>query len=434
MKKNKWFRILLILFGVLLLLLIVGRSSGWFGNGEGHPVSVEAAANRKIVEIVSANGRVRPVTEVKISSDVSGEIIELHVQEGDYVERGKLLARINPDIYESALDRMVASLNTARANLANARARALQAEAQYINAGASYQRNKRLFEQDAISESEYDSAVAQYKIAEADVEASMQSVIASEYQVKSAEAGVSEARDNLSKTTLFAPMQGTVSRLDSELGERVVGTSQMTGTEIMRIANLEDMEVKVNVNENDIVRVNEGDTAFIQIDAFFAESFTGEVTSIANSATGEAMGADQVTNFEVRIRILPESYRHLLREDRPHLSPFRPGMSAMVDIRTRIANDVVSVPIQAVTARESNRAGGEDTGQGPRLREYVFLYVDGKSVKMEVTTGIQDTRFIEIINGLEEGQEVITGPYRVVSRELEDGSKVVRTGRQELFR
>ncbi len=438
--KNKALKIALIVLAVFIVFIIIGRQAGWIGHEEGQRVTVEPAEKRDIVEIVTANGRIRPVTEVKMAPDVSGEIIELHVEEGDYVERGQLLARINPDIYESALDRMEAALNTARANLANARARTLQAEAQFINARANYQRNKRLFEEHAISESEYDGVRAQYLVAEADVEGSKQSVIASEYQVKSAEAGLTEARDNLSKTNLFAPMDGTVSRLDAEIGERVVGTSQFAGTEIIRIANLNVMEVKVDVNENDIVRVNEGDTAFIQVDAFFAESFRGMVTSIANSAAQEMLGTDQVTNFEVRIRIFPDSYEHLLREDRPHLSPFRPGMSATVDIQTQMAYDVITVPIQTVTTREETVRRSNDEEDAPertpwsRPKEYVFIFDDGVASLAEVRTGIQDNQYIEIREGLEEGQEVITGPYRLVSRELRDGDEVVRVDRQELFR
>ncbi len=443
MKLNKTLKIALILLGVVLVIIIIGRRAGFIGGTEGVRVSVEEAGLRDIVEIVTASGRVRPVTEVKMSPDVSGEIIELTVEEGDYVERGELLARINPDIYESALDRMEAALNTSRANLANTRARKLQAEAQFINASANYRRNKKLFEENAISEAEYDTARSQYLVAEADVEAAQQSIIASEFQVKSAEAGVTEARDNLSKTNLYAPMNGTISRLDAEIGERVVGTSQFAGTEIIRIANLNAMEVKVDVNENDIIRVNEGDTATIQVDAFFGETFMGKVTSIANSAKGEAMGIDQVTNFEVRIRMLPESYEHLLREDRPHLSPFRPGMSATVDIQTQKAYNTISVPIQAVTAREETRSRKnddeeqekeEETTTTTRQKEYVFLYKDGKAVQAEVKSGIQDNQYIQILEGLSEGQEVITGPYRLVSRELNDGDQVIKVQRQELFR
>ncbi len=438
--KNKALKIALIVLAALVFFVIISRRAGWVGSDEGRRVSVEQSERRNIVEIVTANGRIRPVTEVKMAPDVSGEIIELFVKEGDYVERGQLLARINPDIYESALDRMVAALNTSRANLANARARVLQTEAQYVNARANYQRNKRLFEEDAISESEYDTARSSYMVAEAEVEASRQSVIASEYQVKSAEAGVTEARDNLSKTNLFAPMNGTISRLDAEIGERVVGTSQFAGTEIIRIANLNVMEVMVNVNENDIVRVNEGDTSMIVVDAFFGERFRGLVTSIANSAARE-VGPDQVTNFEVRIRMLKESYEHLLREDRPHLSPFRPGMSATVDIRTHSAMGVVSVPIQAVTTRAGTPPGRNDEEEGApddeassRPKEYVFVYEEGKARQMEVRSGVQDNQYIEITEGLEEGQQVITGPYRVVSRELDDGDKVMKVTRQELFR
>ncbi len=435
MKNNKMLKIGLLVLALLIVFVIVGRNAGWIGGTEGYRVSVEAAEPRDIVEIVTANGRVRPVTEVKISSDVSGEIIELNVEEGDFVERGRLLARINPDIYESALDRVTASLNTSRANLASARARSLQADAQFSNTRSEYERNKRLFEQNIISQAEFESIEARFLVSQSDLEAAYQSVVASEFQVKSAEAGVSEARDNLAKTNLFAPMSGTVSRLNVEIGERVVGTSQMTGTEIMRIANLNEMEVVVNVNENDIVRVNDGDTAFIQVDAFFTETFSGLVTSIANSATGEGVSADQVTNFEVRIRILQESYAHLQQEDRPHLSPFRPGMSASVDIQTELAYGVVAVPIQAVTTREAdNRTQNESASAAPtRPKEYIFVYADGKAIQTEVRTGIQDTQYIQILSGLEEGQEVITGPYRLVSRELSDGSQVVRTQRQELF-
>lgn len=460
MKTKKMLKYGLILVGVLIVFLIVGRQAGWIGQLEGVRVSTELAERRDIVEIVTASGKIRPVTEVKISPDVSGEIIQLEIEEGDFVERGQLLARINPDLYESALDRMEASLNTTRANLANARARSSQARAQFINAQSSFNRNKQLFEQNAISESEFDAAYAQYLVAQAEVEAAEQSVVAAEFQVKSAEAGVKEARESLQKTSLFAPMDGTISRLDAEIGERVVGTSQFAGTEIMRIANLNQMEVVVNVNENDIVRVNEGDSAAIQVDAFFGEEFMGVVTSIANSASVEGLTADQVTNFEVRIRVLPESYVHLQHPDRPHLSPFRPGMSATVDIRTQQVFNVLSVPIQAVTTREpaaQRTQEGAETGSGEdqagtetdeqavdaqgaapasdriRPQEYVFVYKDGKAVQVAVTSGIQDTQYIEIREGLEDGQEIITGPYRVVSRNLNDGDHVEKVKRQDLF-
>ncbi len=438
MKKRKGLKITLIVLGVIIVLSAIGRCGG---SDDTLRVTIEEAETRDIVEIVTTNGRVRPVTEVKMAPDVSGEIVQLYVEEGEYVERGQMLARINPDIYESALDRAEASLNQARANLANARARVLQSEAQYVNARSNYLRNKRLFEENAISESEYETAYSQYRVAEAEVEGSKQNVVGAEYQVKSAEAGVRESRDNLSKTNLFAPMDGTVSRLDAEVGERVVGTQQYAGTEIIRIANLNAMEVIVDVNENDIIRVNEGDTAFIQVDAFFGEEFQGLVTSIANSADTDMMGSDQVTNFEVRIRILTESYSHLLREDRPHLSPFRPGMSATVDIQTERATNVVSLPIQAVTTRDADIVPSEEDDDQPtggssmaRQREVVFLYEEGKVRMVPVRSGIQDNQYIQIREGLEAGQQVVTGPYRLISRELADGMEAERVERAELFR
>ncbi len=481
MSSKRILHIALIALALLLVFLVVGRRAGWVGATTGLRVTVEEAALRHITEMVTASGKIQPVTEVKISPDVSGEIIELPIREGDYVQRGQLLARINPDLYESARDRVEASLNTTRANLANARARSAQAQAQYINSRSSYQRNQRLFEQNAISEAEYDSAHAQYLVAQAEVEAARQSVISAEFQVKSAEAALQEAEESLAKTSIFSPMNGTISRLDAEIGERVVGTSQFAGTEIIRIAHLDQMEVLVDVNENDIIRVNEGDTAHIEVDAYFGERFQGVVTAIANSAKVQGLSADQVTNFEVRIAILPASYAHLQRADRPHLSPFRPGMSATTDIMTRQVTDAISVPIQAVTVRETGpgQVAGADTqndlaagdsppngespkngespenGESPpnaespengtrteedtvsdrtgRPSEYVFLYVDGVARQQRVRTGIQDSYHIQITEGLQAGDQVITGPYRLVSRTLKDGDLVEITDRAALF-
>jgi HlyD family secretion protein len=452
MKRNKILRLTLIILAVLIIFVIVGRNAGWIGEEPAIKVTIEAAEKRSIVEIVTASGKVQPVTEAKIAPDVSGEIVQILVKEGDFVQLGDLLVRINPDIYESALDRVEASLNTSRANLANARARKSQAEAQFINAKASFERNQMLFNQDAISESEFDSARANFLVAQAEVEAGQQSVVAAEFQVKSAEAALREARESLTKTNIFSPMDGTISRLDAELGERVVGTSQFAGTEILRIANLNEMELMVEVNENDIIRVNEGDTAMIEVDAWLNEEFTGIVTSIANSALAQGLSVDQVTNFEVRIRILPESYQHLQKQDRPHLSPFRPGMSASADIRTQIVSDVVSIPIQAVTTREGlqnqdkdnspEEDGNEeseeltdsnDDEQTTRIQEYVFVYADGEVKLTPVVSGIQDSNYIEIKSGLEESDQVVTGPFRAVSRALNDGDKVVTVSRSELF-
>ncbi len=449
MKQSKILKILGVIIGLLLLFVIIGRSAGWIGTSQGVRVTVEAAEKRTIVETVTASGKVQPVTEVKISPDVSGEIVEITVKEGDFVQKGDLLVRINPEIYLSALDRVEASLNSNRANLANARARKAQAEAQFINASAEFERNEQLFDQDAISESEFDTARSQFLVAQAEVEAATQNVVGAEFQVKSADATLREARENLTKTNIFAPMDGTISRLDAELGERVVGTSQFAGTEILRIANLNEMEVLVEVNENDIIRVNERDTAFIEIDAYLNQQFQGVVTSIANSALAEAANVDQVTNFEVKIQILPDSYQHLLKKDSPHLSPFRPGMSASADIRTQTATDVLSVPIQAVTTRtdrESEESEDENEDEQEQLsdnttepeeakvQEYVFFYTDEGTVKMTpVESGVQDSNYIEILSGIEEGDKVVTGPFRAVSRTLSDGDEVMVVERNELF-
>ncbi len=444
MKTKKIIKYGIILVVILIIVMIIGQSRGWIGGSDGVRVTVDKAEVRDIVEIVTANGKIQPVTEVKISPDVSGEVIELNVEEGDYVKRGDLLVKINPDVYESMLDRAIASLNTNKANLASARSRKVQAEAQFINAESSYLRNKRLYEEDAISQSEYDAIRSQYLIAKADVESAEQSIIAAQYQVMSAEASVREARENLTRTNIFAPMDGTVSRLDTEVGERVVGTSQFAGTEIMRIANLNVMEVIVDVSENDIVRVSEGDTAIIDVDAYFGEEFSGMVTSIANSAKTEAQALDQVTNFEVKIRILPESYEHIQSDKSKNASPFRPGMSATVDIQTSKAFDVVSVPIQAIAIRDidanendsidnESSTGNKDKNLASRSGEIVFLYEDGIARVIPVKTGIQDLNHIEVKEGISEGDEVITGPYRVVSSTLKDGDIVRNVERRALF-
>lgn len=446
MKQSKLLKIAGIVVVVLLVITVVGKRAGWFGQKQGMRVTVEATDTRTIVETVTASGKVQPVTEVKISPDVSGEIVVLAIAEGELVKRGDLLVQINPDIYKSALDRVEATLNTSRANLANTRARMAQAEAQFVNARAAYDRSKTLFEQEAISESEYDSARSQFMVAQSEVEAGKQSVVAAEFQVKSAEATLREARENLVKTNIFAPMDGTISRLAAELGERVVGTSQFSGTEIMRIANLDEMEVLVEVNENDIIRVNEGDSAIIEIDAYQNQEFRGVVTSISNSALTAQISVDQVTNFQVKIRILPESYQHLLRPDHPGYSPFRPGMSASADIQTMTAYNVLSIPIQAVTTRAEEKGNNQgDTLNDERadskvltarkVQEYVFVYLEeeGKARLTPVESGVQDSNFIEIISGLESGARVITGPFRAVSRELKDEDPVVVVSRDELF-
>lgn len=447
--KKKW---IFIIAGALILILIIGKSAGIFGKAELQKISTEEVQLRSIIETVSANGKIQPEVEVKISPDVSGEIVELYVKEGEEVKKGQLLAKINPDFYLSNLDRFEAALNTSKANLANAKARLAQVEAQFLNAKLSFDRSEKLWKQSAISVSEYDAAKSQYEVAKAEVDAAKQSVIASEYSVKSAEASLKEAKDNLTKTNIFAPMAGTITKLSVEKGERVVGTSQFAGTEIMRISNLDNMQVKVNVSENDIVRVHLFDTVIIEIDAFLNRKFKGIVTQVANSANSTTtISADQVTNFEVKINILHDSYKDLMIIGKQNYSPFRPGMSATVDIQTKKAMNVATVPIQSVTTRsdstllkdkmtskkpKENTEEKEKTDNDEEVQEYVFLFNKEKGIVelTKVKTGIQDNNFIEILEGVKVKDEVVSGPYRAISKRLKDKDKVQKVDKNELFK
>lgn len=402
-KKNKRKR-RLIIWGtllVLLLLLIVGKRSGLLWPAPLEQVTLEKPQVRTIVEQISANGRVQPVTEVKISPDVSGEIVELNVEEGQQVEKGMLLLKIKPDTYQSAQERAEATLNSSKSQLE-------QTRSQLVLARQTYERQKQLFEQKAISEADFQSAEAQYLSLQAQVRTA-------EFNIRSAEASLKEAEENLYKTTIFAPSAGTISQLNVELGERVVGTATMAGTEMLRIADLSQMEVRAEVNENDIVRVELGDTATIEIDAYVGRTFKGVVTRIANTATGAA-STDQVTNFEVRIYILPDSYADLIRTENGQLiSPFRPGMSATVDIQTDTRH-TLSIPIQAVTTRP-----------GEANREIVFAYrADSSRVEiLPVRTGIQDNQYIEVSGtGIDTSLQVVTAPFTAISKRLVDGQQV----------
>jgi HlyD family secretion protein len=429
--KNK--KILFLSLGVLALLVvfaIVGKKNGWIGNSDAMKVSVEKVSLKDIVESITANGKIQPATEVKISPDVSGEIMELTVKEGDEVKAGQLLIKIKEDIYLSYYDRSVASLDATKANLANSRARKLQVQAQFDQTSKSYERSKTLHRQGAISDAEFESAEASYQISLADVKAGEESVNSALFSVKSAEAAVKEARENLTKTTIYAPMDGTISRLNVEKGERVVGTVQMAGTELLRIANLNAMEVMVEVNENDIIRVSLGDTALIEIDAYLKEKFKGLVVEIANSANTSGMLTDQVTNFEVKIAILPESYQHLIAENKAY--PFRPGMSATVDIQTRRVDQVLAVPIQAVTLR-ADTTDQKDKSKKEDLKEALFVLQDGEAILRFIETGIQDNDFIQIVSGLAADEEVISAPYSAISKTLKDKMKVEVVAEDKLY-
>lgn len=450
--------IIIILAGSIALGSVVALKS--CSKGGAITVTTEKAQKRSIIETVAANGKIQPEVEVKISPDVSGEIVELLVKEGDQVKKGDLLLKIKPDMYASSVERMIASLNTAKANLSNSRARLSQVKAQFANIESSYNRTKKLFDQGAVSQADFDAAKAQYEGAKADMDATEESVRAADFTVKSAEASVKEANDALSKTSIFAPVSGTISKLAVELGERVVGTSQMAGTELLRIANLNEMEVSVDVNETDIVRVQLNDTALIEVDAYLDRKFKGIVTEIANSANTLGVTADQVTNFTVKIRILQESYKDLMKEG-SNASPFRPGMSATVDIQTESALNVITVPIQAVTTRndstgvvkdkkevipqedpeggevvvtDSRSKKAEKKEEKPESQEYVFVHENGTARMVKVKTGIQDNNYIQILSGIKEGDEVISGPYGAVSKTLKNGSQVDRVERDMIFK
>lgn len=415
MKKNKLLPILIIAVLVLIIVAAMGKKKGWFGKALTVKVAVEKAENRHLVEAVTANGKIQPEKEVKISPDVSGEIVEMPVKEGDFVQRGTLLFKIKPEIYVSARDRSVATLNSSQARLS-------QADAQLKQAELAFNRSQTLFEENTIAKSDYEQAEAQYKMAKADRESAL-------YSVRSAEASLKEAEENLVKTTVYSPMTGTISSLSVELGERVVGANMMTGTEVMRVADLNRMEVVVEVNENDIIRVKVGDTAIVEVDAWLDRDFKGVVTEIANSANSTALSSDQVTNFDVRILILRESYDDLITEKNP--SPFRPGMSASVDILTSSKDNILTVPIQAVTTR-TDTTKMKMTGQED-VRTLVFVS-DGKyALTRDVKTGIQDNVYIEITAGLDTGENVIVQPFSAISKKLSDSTLIEVVKKEQLF-
>ena len=448
MKRNKVLRYLLLAAGVLIIFAIIGKKAGWFGTGPATKVAVEAAMKRTIIETITANGRIQPETEVKLSPDVSGEIVAMDVREGDSVRKGDLLVKIKQDFYQSSLDRVNAGLNSARANLSNAKAAQTQAEAQFRQQELSYKRSKQLHDQGVLSDSDFETAKTQYDVAAAQVDASKQGVSAASFTVKSTEASVKEAEENLRKTTIYAPIDGIIYGRRVEQGERVVGTGQMAGTEMLRIADLSRMEVQVEVNENDIVNVKIGDTASIEIDSYLGSRFRGIVTEIANSANTTGASLDQVTSFNVKILILTESYASLVASGKAGKYPFRPGMTATVEIETQTKSDILSIPIQAVTTRvdstklltmkDPTRPGADeqdaDKVSRDEMMEVLFSVDKGVVSQRKIKTGIQDKNFIEIQSGLSENESVIIAPYNAISKKLKNGDKVQVVPKDELFR
>jgi HlyD family secretion protein len=446
-KNNKILIYLGIGVGVLLIFAIISKKAGWIGKDEGTKITTAIIEKRTLIETVSANGRVQPETEVKISSDVSGEIMELYVHEGDSVIAGKLLARIDPELYQSSLDRSEASLNNTKASLSSTKARLVQAQARLTEVSKAYERNKKMHEQQLISDAEFETSKSTFDNAKAEVEASKQTILGAEFSVRSFEASLKEAKKNLSRTNIYAPVSGIISKLSVEAGERVVGTSQMAGTEMMRIANLNDMEVSVDVNENDIVKVGITDTTLIEVDAYPGRKFTGIVTEIANSATtNAATTSDQVTNFVVKIRILRSSYEDLTRKFGKRKSVFRPGMSASVEIQTEKVTDVIAIPLEAVTVRDISALDTvkvEKDGKTESVNtekekkneevEVIFIKAGDKASIRKVKTGVQDDKYIQVLEGVNLGDEVISGPYSTISKILKHGDKVSKVKKEELF-
>jgi HlyD family secretion protein len=412
---------------VLIVALLALSKSGLISKkNKGTEVEIATVNAITIVETVSATGKIQPEIEVKISSEVSGEITALPVKEGQVVKKGDLLVKINPDLYTSGFNRSVSNLSGTKAGLS-------QADASFKEAKSNYERNKTLYDKGIISKSDWDKAIASFEVAKA----SKQSAY---YNVQSASATVNEAKDNLGRTTIYAPADGTISMLNVELGERVLGTQQMTGTEILRVANLNNMEVEVDVNENDIVKINVGDSAKVEVDAYLKKEFKGIVTSISNSASS-TLTADQVTNFKVKVRILKDSYLDLIEGKPTSYSPFRPGMTATVDIITTRKENCIGVPISSVVVKSDTLsvskvqvAEDEENEAAPvsdKKFECVFVKVGDKAKLRIVKTGIQDDKNIEVLSGLKKGDVVIVGPYNTVTKDLKSGDLIVTSTQVE---
>jgi HlyD family secretion protein len=440
---------ILIAVGIIIALLVVAKLTGLIGGKKAEKVTVEKAADRKVIETVTASGKIQPETEVKLSSEVSGEVTELLVKEGDVVKKGQLLCKVRPDVLKSGYDRANASYSSQKASVAASQQMLTQSQGNMVNAEATYKRNVELYNKKVISASEFDAAKAAYLTAKTNLGRAKADLTAAKFMLEQSGATVQEAGANLAKATIFAPVDGVISKLSVELGDRILGTAQMAGTEIMRISNLSSMEVNVDVNENDINRVNVGDSAVIEVDAFADKKFKGVVTEIASSSkdVGTTTSVDQVTNFNVKVRIVADSYSNVRGGAKDLPSPFRPGLSATVDIESQSLKGL-AVPIQCVFTEDASKVKKE--GEAPStdanadkqkskltdktIKQYVYLYAANGTVKRaEVTTGIQNDQYIIVKSGLKAGQEVVTGPYSAIQNKLKDGMAVEKTTKDQLF-
>lgn len=453
---NKTVKWILIGLGVVIAGLIAAKAFTG-SNKEGIKVTVENVSRRTIVETVTASGKVYPEIEVKVSSDVSGEITQLNVQEGDSVRKGQVLARIYADIYSSQRDEAAARVAQSQATVANSTAGIDALKAQMEADRQSYNRNKQLFEDKVISRSEFEQVETRYRSSQAQYNAALQNIRSLRAGVQSAQTQLSAANKNLGRTTITAPMNGVISMLAVKAGERVVGTAQMAGTEMMRVADMSKLEVRVDVGENDIVKVSVGDSADVEVDAYNKRKFKGVVTQIASSTIKQGAAApttNDVTNYEVHIRLNPDSYADLIDPAKPKKFPFRPGMNASAEIKTKRTENVLAVPITAVAARvqgsdesmedvekeaadrnaANKTADTEETAISDELEEVVFVInKEGKVEKRVVQTGIQDINYIQITSGLQPGDQVITAPYNAISKTLKTGTKVQVVTKDKLF-
>ena len=446
-KKTKW---ILIGVGALLVLLVVLSKMGAFGKAEGNKVTAEKAQLRTIIEVVNASGKIYPEVEVKVSPDISGEITELTVQEGDTVKKGQLLARIYADVYNIQRSQAASGVAQSQAQVANSQASLGALKAQMEQAQRTYDMQKKLYDDKVISQSEFNVADANYKTSRANYNAAQQGIRGGQASVQSARQTLAKANTDLGRTAIVAPMDGVISLLSVKKGEKVAGNSFNVGTEMLRIADMAKIEIRVDVGENDIPKVKLGDSAVIDIDAYSGRKFKGIVTQIASSNNGAAgasslaNASNDVTQYKVYIRLLPQSYTDLLGKGS---FPFRPGMSANADIQTNTQTNILSVPINAVTIRDKADTLKKDftkkestenkyisAGNAEDMEVLVFVKDSANKVNsVKVTTGIQDINFIEITSGLKPGQEVITGPYEIVSKTLKNGSKVKVVDKKDLF-
>lgn len=415
-------KILGIVVAIFIVVIIIGNKKGWFNGGAKVAVTTELIVKRDIVETVTASGKIYPVTQVSIAAEISGEIVDLPVKEGDKVKEGDLLMRINPDLYETQVEQAQAGLDNTKAQLSSARARVLQSKLQYDNAKIAFDRSTQLLKDKVISQMDYEQSQLAFQTAKAEYEIAQESVTAMEYTVKSSESMLKEMRNNFKRTAIYAPASGTVVGLNKKKGEKVLGTIQMTGDQLMSIADLTQMEIQVDVSENDVLRIDVGDTANIEVDAYMNRTFKGVVFQIANTAgSGSILSAvsDQATNFKVKIYLLPESYADLMEKSGTKY-PFYPGMSATVEIKTDIARNVLSIPIQAITTRPDTASTQKDK----KVNEVVYLINEGKAKEVIVKSGLQDDNYIEIKEGLSDGETIISGPYNTITNVLKAGDMI----------